>query len=97
MVAPGRDDVLLISVAGIRARSTTGLANVIELLKRNEPRLGVSRSVSQAATAQRSTRRIPLAMTTSTWVRAESASDEAAAAEDSGAGYGGELAFHLRF
>ena len=31
----------------IRARSTTGIANVVELFKRNEPLFGVSRSVSQ--------------------------------------------------
>jgi hypothetical protein len=63
---------------------------------------GTSRDLASLARfpsrdCSRSTRRIPLAMKTSTWVRAESASDEAAVAEDSGAEYGGELAFHLRF
>jgi len=74
-----------------RARSTTGIANVVELFKRNEPLFGVSRSVSQPRLLKGKRDESPL-LKTSTWVRAESASDEATVTVYVGAEYGGQFA-----
>jgi len=66
MIAPFRMTCRYIS-GEIGARSTTGIANIVQLFKRNEPRFGLSLGFP-ARDCSKSTRRIPRSMKTSTRV-----------------------------